>query len=239
VRVTGLNDRAEPIEIEASGWYARIVQHETDHLDGTLYLDRAEPRSLSCNAAAARYWGQPTAEEAARALDWSRDNFTLERVTRTLALCGRDVSDLTAELARRFPDATLTQRIHLRLVDAILAAGRGDTARALDRLATLVPLEVAPSAELWPGYLRGHVYLRLKDGARAGTEFQRVIERRSVSPTSVLYPLAALGAARAAALTGDAATARQQYQRLFDLWSAADPSLAPLADARREYAALR
>ncbi|MEU2989006.1 peptide deformylase [Streptomyces griseoincarnatus] len=68
VRLTGQDERGRALDEEFTGWPARIVQHETDHLDGTLYLDRAEPRSLSCNAAAARYWGQPTAEEAARAL---------------------------------------------------------------------------------------------------------------------------------------------------------------------------
>src|SRR5687768_630107 len=34
VRVTGRDERAEPVEIEARGWYARILQHEIDHLEG-------------------------------------------------------------------------------------------------------------------------------------------------------------------------------------------------------------
>lgn len=41
VRVECLNERAEPIIIHAKGWYARILQHEIDHLNGTLYIDRA------------------------------------------------------------------------------------------------------------------------------------------------------------------------------------------------------
>lgn len=40
VRVECLNERAEPVVINASGWYARILQHEIDHLDGKLYIDR-------------------------------------------------------------------------------------------------------------------------------------------------------------------------------------------------------
>jgi tetratricopeptide (TPR) repeat protein len=176
--------------------------------------------------------------ETARALQWSRDSFTLERVARTLAVCDRDAASLTAELRRRFPDATLTQRIQLRLLEA-LAAARRDPALALDRLTLVAPLDNAPSAELWPGYLRGLVYLRMKDGNKAGDEFRRVMAHRSEAPASLLDPLATLGAARAARLTGDTAAARQHYQRLFALWSAADPTLAPLLDARREYAALR
>ncbi|HEX7297208.1 MAG TPA: peptide deformylase, partial [Pyrinomonadaceae bacterium] len=47
VRVECLNERAEPIVINAQGWYARILQHEIDHLNGTLYIDRMETRSFS------------------------------------------------------------------------------------------------------------------------------------------------------------------------------------------------
>ena len=47
VRVECLNERAEPIIINAQGWYARILQHEIDHLNGTLYIDRMETRSFS------------------------------------------------------------------------------------------------------------------------------------------------------------------------------------------------
>ncbi|MEU1081216.1 peptide deformylase [Streptomyces sp. NPDC005908] len=68
VRLTGQDEQGRALDEVFTGWPARIVQHETDHLDGTLYLDRAEPRSLSSNEAAARNWAQPTAEEAARAL---------------------------------------------------------------------------------------------------------------------------------------------------------------------------
>jgi peptide deformylase len=32
----------KPFEIEAEGWFARIFQHEFDHLDGVLYMDRLE-----------------------------------------------------------------------------------------------------------------------------------------------------------------------------------------------------
>lgn len=46
VRVECLNERAEPVEIAAKGWYARILQHEIDHLHGQLYIDRMNPRSF-------------------------------------------------------------------------------------------------------------------------------------------------------------------------------------------------
>ncbi|MCU1567166.1 MAG: peptide deformylase [Pseudarthrobacter sp.] len=43
---------------EFSGWQARIVQHETDHLNGVLYVDRAQLRSLSSNAEYAAHWAE-------------------------------------------------------------------------------------------------------------------------------------------------------------------------------------
>jgi peptide deformylase len=47
VRVNCLNERAEPCVIHAEGWYARILQHEIDHLHGRLYTDLMQPASLT------------------------------------------------------------------------------------------------------------------------------------------------------------------------------------------------
>jgi peptide deformylase len=68
VRLTGQDEHGQALDEVFTGWPARIVQHETDHLDGVLYLDRAESRSLSSNQAMAERWAQPAPEEAARAL---------------------------------------------------------------------------------------------------------------------------------------------------------------------------
>jgi peptide deformylase len=42
VTVKGLNRRGRPMTVKAKGWLARIFQHEIDHLDGVLFVDRAE-----------------------------------------------------------------------------------------------------------------------------------------------------------------------------------------------------
>ena len=47
VRVECLDENGEPRVIEASGWYARILQHEIDHLGGTLFVDRMYSRTLT------------------------------------------------------------------------------------------------------------------------------------------------------------------------------------------------
>lgn len=43
-----LDERAEQVRVEAEGWYARILQHEIDHLNGMLYIDRMHARTF-CN----------------------------------------------------------------------------------------------------------------------------------------------------------------------------------------------
>lgn len=47
VKLGGLDAYGRPLEVELEGWPARIVQHETDHLNGTLYVDRMLTRSLA------------------------------------------------------------------------------------------------------------------------------------------------------------------------------------------------
>jgi peptide deformylase len=63
VRVECLNENAQPTVIEASGWYARILQHEIDHLDGGLYIDRMSPRTFASLENWTRFWkGKPLSE---------------------------------------------------------------------------------------------------------------------------------------------------------------------------------
>lgn len=64
VRVECLNERAEPITITAQGWYARILQHEIDHLNGTLYIDRMQTRSFTTVENVDRFWRSRTIEQA-------------------------------------------------------------------------------------------------------------------------------------------------------------------------------
>jgi peptide deformylase len=42
ITLKGFNRRGQPVKIKADGWLARIFQHEVDHLDGVLFIDRAE-----------------------------------------------------------------------------------------------------------------------------------------------------------------------------------------------------
>jgi peptide deformylase len=56
VRVHCLDHRGASRIIDASGWYARILQHEIDHLQGGLYIDHMLPRSFSSLENYTRHW---------------------------------------------------------------------------------------------------------------------------------------------------------------------------------------
>ncbi|XP_029821405.1 conserved oligomeric Golgi complex subunit 8-like [Manacus vitellinus] len=47
VHVSGVDELGVPVSWEAMGWAARIIQHEMDHLDGILYIDRMDPRTFT------------------------------------------------------------------------------------------------------------------------------------------------------------------------------------------------
>jgi peptide deformylase len=66
-RVECLDDKGKPTRIAADGWYARILQHEIDHLHGTLYLDRMHSRSFMTVDHLTRHWNDlPIAEVKSR-----------------------------------------------------------------------------------------------------------------------------------------------------------------------------
>jgi peptide deformylase len=63
VRVECLNEHAQPTVIVASGWYARILQHEIDHLNGALYIDRMHSRTFTSLENWTQFWkGKPVSE---------------------------------------------------------------------------------------------------------------------------------------------------------------------------------
>jgi peptide deformylase len=71
VAVEYLDERAQPRRIEASGWFARILQHEIDHLRGSLYIDRMETRSFTSIENIGRHWKDLPVEAVRAALGLS------------------------------------------------------------------------------------------------------------------------------------------------------------------------
>jgi len=64
VQVDGLTPEGAPFSWRVSGWPARILQHEVDHLAGTLYVDRMLSRSLATGDLAQRFLARPQPEIA-------------------------------------------------------------------------------------------------------------------------------------------------------------------------------
>ena len=117
---------------------------------------------------------------------------------------------------------------------------RADQAgQAVDTLEAAAPYEFGspPNGALyWPMYVRGEAYLRLRNGAKAATEYQKILDHQGIASTSPLYSLARLGLGRAYALQGDAAKAKAAYQDFFATWKDADPDVPILKEAKAEYA---
>jgi len=64
VRVDYLDAEARPRDLVAEGFLATVCQHEFDHLDGTLYVDRiADPKRFAFDEEFARYHAEPAAED--------------------------------------------------------------------------------------------------------------------------------------------------------------------------------
>ncbi|MBA2538568.1 MAG: peptide deformylase [Deltaproteobacteria bacterium] len=72
VRVEALDETGQRIVKVATGWYARILQHEVDHLNGIVCCDRMESRTLTTTANQVKFWKGKSADEvrAAVALDF-------------------------------------------------------------------------------------------------------------------------------------------------------------------------
>jgi peptide deformylase len=69
VRVEYLDHNGNAKTIDASGWYARILQHEIDHLQGTVYIDRMYPRTLMTVENFNRYWKSKSVAEAKKLIE--------------------------------------------------------------------------------------------------------------------------------------------------------------------------
>jgi eukaryotic-like serine/threonine-protein kinase len=183
---------------------------------------------------------QPAIKSTARKL-MAAQSF-LPAAAHALALCGEigQAQALADELSRQFPENFWLNTLELPVIQAAIEIRRSNPARAIQLLQPLSRYEGAghegPSITgFWPHYLRGQAYLSQQAGAEAAAAFQQIVEHRGWRPDALLYPLAHLGLARAAALAGDAAKSRQAYQDFFALWQGADPDLPILRAARQEY----
>ena len=173
------------------------------------------------------------------ALALSREQANLAAAVNALATCGQAAAAQAgiSELTKAFPQDTLLNTISIPIARAQLELNRGNPAPVIQLLDAAKKYEVA--GEFWPPYLRGQAYLKLGNGEQAAAEFKTILDHRGWYPVSPLYPLAKLGAARAAVLSGDNVKARMYYQDFFTFWKDADPKLPILIEAKAEYEKLK
>ncbi len=184
-------------------------------------------------------------QQAQRALAASqgRDVVAISAVALTLSGNSRLAMRQANDLATRFPNDTLVQFNYLPVIRAGAALQGGDPGKALEALAPAAPYElgtiIGPDYSLYPIYLRAQAYLAARDGAKAGTEFQKILDHPGVVGNEAIGALAHLGLARAYVLSGDTAKAKAAYKVFLNLWEDADPEIPVYQQAKAEYAKLQ
>jgi serine/threonine protein kinase/tetratricopeptide (TPR) repeat protein len=183
-------------------------------------------------------------EKAAEALAKSQDRDTRQIVMDLLAQTGDSARSqkMADELVRQYPSDTLLNRVFVPLVQAFAELQHNQPAQAVARLETAAPYELGSgpgSAGYAINYLRGEAFLRMKDGAKAAAEYQKILDHHGIDPLDVEYNLSHLGLGRAYALLGDTARAKSAYQDFFAVWKDADPDVPVLKEAKTEYAKLK
>jgi eukaryotic-like serine/threonine-protein kinase len=174
----------------------------------------------------------------------SQDPGTRTFAMNALALTGDGArSQKMAEaLVREEPTDTLLNKVWVPIAQAYTDLQHNQPAQAVTRLQAAAPYELGSgpgSASYAINYVRGEAYLRLKDGAKAAAEYQKILDHRGTDPLSVEYTLSHLGLGRAYALQGNTAAAKSAYQDFFAVWKDADPEIPILKEAKAEYAKLQ
>jgi tetratricopeptide (TPR) repeat protein len=169
----------------------------------------------------------------------------LGRPVLALAICGdaAQAEKVAAETSKLFPNGTIWNAVQLPEMRAALALQRNQPAKNVELLTSASPYE---SAYFGAVYLRGLAYLRLKKGAEAAAEFQKIVDHKGANWGSgwlhpywgQFYSLSYLGVARGSALAGDTARARKAFEDFLSLWKDADPDIPILKQAKAEYAKL-
>lgn len=68
VRVEALDENGQRVVKVATGWYARILQHEIDHLGGIVCCDRMESRTLTTTANYDKHWSGHSVDQVRAAV---------------------------------------------------------------------------------------------------------------------------------------------------------------------------
>jgi eukaryotic-like serine/threonine-protein kinase len=183
-------------------------------------------------------------QRSSEALAYSPDRDTRAGVMFVLAQTGdtAKAEKLADELVRQHPTDTMLNKVWVPETQALVALQHNQPDQAVAQLEIARPYEFgsgASGAGYSINFIRAEAFLRLKDGAKAAAEYQKILDHRGTNPTDVSYNLSHLGLGRAYALLGDTAHAKAAYQDFFAAWKDADPEVPVLKQAKAEYAKLQ
>ncbi len=151
---------------------------------------------------------------------------------------------LASEINAARPLDSLAQGYWIPTIRAAIELQEKNPNKAVDLLRSASPYELGFVLQsgwvtLVPVYVRGQAYLALHDGKAAETEFQKFVDHRGIVTNFPLGALAGLQLARAYAVQGDTAKARNAYLEFLTFWKDADPDIPILKQAKAEYAKLQ
>src|SRR5277367_356356 len=201
------------------------------------------------------------ANEALRNAEFGNTAAAREAATEALAMSsGRDAEivaglalaragdtakaeQLADKLDRDFPLDTMIQGYWLPTIRGAAALSKGDGKKAVELLQAASTYELGlpgpfQVSTMYPIYVRGQAFLKQGLGQQAAVEFQKIIDHPGLVVNFPLGSLARLEIARARAMSGDKAAAKQSYDAFFSVWKDADPTTPILKEARAEYAKL-
>jgi eukaryotic-like serine/threonine-protein kinase len=180
-------------------------------------------------------------EDVASALSLASNRDLQTVAALTLARAGESSRSraIVDDLGRRAPLNAVLNRYWLPTIRALIELNHDRGQQALELLRSASAYELGGIGSLYPVYVRGEAYLKVRDGQQAATEFQKIIDHRCVVTNSVLGVLAHLQLGRAYAMSGDVAKAKAAYKDFLTLWKDADPDIPILKQAKAEYAKLQ
>ncbi len=149
---------------------------------------------------------------------------------------------ISGSVAHEFPENHFLQSLLIPEARAAQQFEKNQLSEAITTLEIVRPHELGTGPRgggVTPMFLRGLIYLKMRDGAKAAAEFQRILDHRGAAGFAPEYPLARLNLGRAYALQGDNAKARTAYQDFLAAWKDADPDIPILKTAQAEYEKLK
>jgi eukaryotic-like serine/threonine-protein kinase len=174
-----------------------------------------------------------------------KSRYTRSVVALVLARAGdkAQAQRIATQLATEFPQDTLLHSYWLPMGHASIELNQRNPTKAIELLRATqgydLGLPIPFIGPLEAMYLRGYAYLESRNNKEAASEFQTILDHRSLTVNSPIGPLSHLGLGRALAASGDTPKARTSYQDFFALWKDADPDIPILKQAKVEYAKLQ